>query len=124
MPRSEPIRAVRGVRDILPAEMPVWRAAQAGAAGVAKRFGYEEIITPIIEHAELIERVGADTDAVAKELYRFDDRGGRELALHPETTAGEGRAYVQGGRNQGAQPARRYLVGPMFRYHRPHKGRY
>ena len=68
MPRSEPIRAVRGVRDILPAEMPVWRAAQAGAAGVAKRFGYEEIITPIIEHAELIERVGADTDAVAKEL--------------------------------------------------------
>src|SRR5207248_2445510 len=93
----EPIRAVRGVRDILPAEMPVWRAAQAGAAGVAKRFGYEEIITPIIEHAELIERVGADTDAVAKELYRFDDRGGRNLALRPEATAGVVRAYFEGG---------------------------
>src|SRR5439155_640338 len=51
MPRSEPIRAVRGVRDILPAEMPVWRAAQAGAAAVARRFGYEEIVTPIIELA-------------------------------------------------------------------------
>ena len=124
MPRSEPIRAVRGVRDILPAEMPVWRAAQAGAAGVAKRFGYEEIITPIIEHAELIERVGADTDAVAKELYRFDDRGGRNLALRPEATAGVVRAYFEGGLNQGAQPSRLYLFGPMFRYDRPQKGRY
>src|SRR6266571_5463024 len=124
MPRSEPIRAVRGVRDILPAEMPVWRAAQAGAAVVAKRFGYEEIITPIIEHAELIERVGADTDAVAKELYRFDDRGGRNLALRPEATAGVVRAYFEGGLNQGAQPSRLYLFGPMFRYDRPQKGRY
>src|SRR5256885_5409512 len=124
MPRSEPIRAVRGVRDILPAEMPVWRAAQAGAAGVAKRFGYEEIITPIIEHAELIERVGEDTDAVAKELYRFDDRGGRNLALRPEATAGVVRAYFEGGLNQGPQPSRLYLFGPMFRYDRPQKGRY
>jgi len=124
MPRSEPIRAVRGVRDILPAEMPVWRAAQAGAAAVARRFGYEEIITPIIEHAELIERVGEDTDAVAKELYRFDDRGGRNLALRPEATAGVVRAYFEGGLNQGAQPSRLYLFGPMFRYDRPQKGRY
>ena len=124
MPRSEPIRAVRGARDILPAEMPVWRAAQAGAAAVARRFGYEEIITPIIEHAELIERVGEDTDAVAKELYRFDDRGGRNLALRPEATAGVVRAYFEGGLNQGAQPSRLYLFGPMFRYDRPQKGRY
>ncbi len=124
MPRSEPIRAVRGVRDILPAEMPVWRAAQAGAAAVARRFGYEEIVTPIIEHAELIERVGEDTDAVAKELYRFDDRGGRNLALRPEATAGVVRAYFEGGLNQGAQPSRLYLFGPMFRYDRPQKGRY
>jgi len=85
MPRSEPIKAVRGVRDILPAEMPVWRAAQAGAAAVARRYGYEEIITPIIEHAELIERVGEDTDAVAKELYRFDDRA--VIALYSNTSA-------------------------------------
>src|SRR5438445_8604665 len=124
MPRSEPIKAVRGVRDILPAEMPVWRAAQAGAAAVARRYGYEEIITPIIEHAELIERVGEDTDAVAKELYRFDDRGGRNLALRPEATAGVVRAYFEGALNQGAQPSRLYLFGPMFRYDRPQKGRY
>ena len=124
MARSEPIKAVRGVRDILPAEMPLWRAAQQGAAEVGRRFGYEEIITPILEHAELIERVGEDTDAVAKELYRFDDRGGRNLALRPEATAGVVRAYFEGGLNQGPQPSRLYLFGPMFRYDRPQKGRY
>src|SRR5207253_5673185 len=124
MARSEPVNAVRGVRDILPAEMPLWRAAQQGAAEVGRRFGYEEIITPIIERAELIERVGEDTDAVAKELYRFEDRGGRKLALRPEATAGVVRAYFEGGLNQGPQPARLYLFGPMFRYDKPQKGRY
>jgi histidyl-tRNA synthetase len=78
----------------------------------------------VIEHAELIERVGEDTDAVAKELYRFDDRGGRNLALRPEATAGVVRAYFEGGLSQGAQPSRLYLIGPMFRYDRPQKGRY
>ncbi len=124
MPRSEPIKAVRGVRDILPADMPVWRAAEQAGADVAQRFGYEEIVTPILEHAELIERVGEDTDAVSKELYRFDDRGGRHLALRPEATAGVVRAYFEGGLNQGPQPSRLYLFGPMFRYDRPQKGRY
>src|SRR5229473_2840084 len=124
MPRSEPIQSVRGVRDILPRDRPVWRLAENAAADVARRFGYEEIVTPIIEYTELIERVGTDTDAVAKELYRFDDRGGRNLALRPEATAGVVRAYFEGGLNQGAQPARLYLIGPMFRYDRPQKGRY
>jgi histidyl-tRNA synthetase len=112
------------MRDILPRERAMWRIAEKAAADVARRFGYEEITTPLIEHAELIERVGEDTDAVAKELYRFDDRGGRNLALRPEATAGVVRAYFEGGLNQGPQPARLYLVGPMFRYDRPQKGRY
>ena len=112
------------MRDILPRERAIWRVAEKAAADVARRFGYEEITTPLIEHAELIERVGEDTDAVAKELYRFDDRGGRNLALRPEATAGVVRAYFEGGLNQGPQPARLYLVGPMFRYDRPQKGRY
>ena len=124
MPRTEPIRAVRGVRDILPAELPQWRAAEQAGRDVARRFGYEEIVTPILEHAELIERVGEDTDAVSKELYRFDDRGGRNLALRPEATAGAVRAYFEGNLNQGPQPSRLYLFGPMFRYDRPQKGRY
>ena len=124
MPRSEPIKAARGVRDILPAAMPLWRAVQQAGTDVARRFGYEEIITPIIEPAELIERVGEETDAVAKELYRFEDRGGRTLALRPEATAGVVRAYFEGGLNQAPQPSRLYLFGPMFRYDRPQKGRY
>ena len=124
MPRTEPIRAVRGVRDILPAELPLWRAVEQAGRDVARRFGYEEMVTPILEHAELIERVGEDTDAVSKELYRFDDRGGRNLALRPEATAGVVRAYFEGGLNQGPQPARLFLFGPMFRYDRPQKGRY
>lgn len=124
MPRSEPIKTVRGVRDIVPAELPVWHAAEQGAAAVARRFGYEEIVTPVLEHAELIERAGEDSDAFAKELYRFVDRGGRALALRPEATAGVVRAYFERGLNQGPQPSRLYLIGPMFRYDRPQKGRY
>ncbi|MHB8587648.1 MAG: histidine--tRNA ligase [Candidatus Dormibacteraceae bacterium] len=124
MPRSEPIKAVRGMRDVLPAERAIWRVAEQAAADVARRFGYQEIVTPLIEHAELIERVGEDTDAVAKELYRFEDRGGRKLALRPEATAGVVRAYFEGHLNQEPQPARLFLIGPMFRYNRPQKGRY
>jgi histidyl-tRNA synthetase len=112
------------MRDILPRERPIWRAAEQAAEDVARRFGYEEIVTPLIEHAELIERVGEDTDAVAKELYRFEDRGGRKLALRPEATAGIVRAYFEGHLNQEPQPARLFLIGPMFRYNRPQKGRY
>ena len=112
------------MRDILPRERAIWRVAEKAAADVARRFGYQEIVTPVIEHAELVERVGEDTDAVAKELYRFDDRGGRNLALRPEATAGVVRAYFEGGLNQGPQPSRLYLIGPMFRYDRPQKGRY
>src|SRR5258708_32487672 len=87
MTRSQPIKAVRGMRDILPRERAIWRVAEKAAGDVARRFGYEEIVTPVIEHAELVERVGEDTDAVAKELYRFDDRGGRNPALRPQATA-------------------------------------
>ena len=124
MPRAEPIKAVRGVRDLLPSDRALWRVAERAAEDIARSFGYEEIVTPVIEHAELIERVGEDTDAVAKELYRFEDRGGRQLALRPEATAGVVRAYFEGGLYQGPQPSRLFLIGPMFRYDRPQKGRY
>jgi histidyl-tRNA synthetase len=124
MPRTEPIKAVRGVRDLMPKDRALWRAVENAASSVARKFGYEEIVTPILEHEELIERVGEDTDAVAKELYRFEDRGGRQLALRPEATAGVVRAYFEGHLNQGPQPSRLFLIGPMFRYNRPQKGRY
>src|ERR1700730_11082981 len=79
MPRSEPIKAVRGVRDLLLKERALWRAVETAAIRVARSFGYQQIATPVGEHRGLIERVGEDTDAVAKELYRFEDRGGRHL---------------------------------------------
>jgi histidyl-tRNA synthetase len=125
MPRTEPIKAVRGVRDILPDERGIWRVAERAAVRVAHSYGYRQIETPVLEHKELIERgVGEDTDAGSKELYRFEDRGGRQIALRPEATAGIVRAYFDHGLNQGPQPARLYLIGPMFRYDRPQKGRY
>jgi histidyl-tRNA synthetase len=124
MPRSEPIKAARGVRDLLPAAIPLWRLAEEGAKAVARRYGYQEIATPIIEQLELIQRVGEDTDAGGKELYRLEKRGSQNLALRPEATAGVVRAYFEGGLNQGPQPVRLYLLGPMFRHDKPQKGRY
>jgi histidyl-tRNA synthetase len=124
MPRPEPIKAARGVRDILPPAIPLWREAEQGAAEVAKKFGYQEIATPIIEQLELIQRAGEETDAVAKELYRLEKLGPQNLALRPEATAGVVRAYFEGALNQGPQPTRLYLIGPMFRHDKPQKGRY
>src|SRR5579864_2549086 len=124
MPRTEPIKAACGVRDILPDAMPLRRRTEGIASEVAQRYGYQEIVTPIIEQRELIDRVGEDTDAVAKELYRLEKRGSQELALRPEATAGVMRAYFEGGLNQGPQPSRLYLIGPMFRHDKPQKGRY
>jgi histidyl-tRNA synthetase len=125
VPPSQPIRATRGVRDILPAERAIWRFAEQKAAGVAESFGYQQIETPILEPAELIERgVGDETDIVSKELYKFNDRDKRWLVLRPEATAGTVRAYFEGNLNQGPQPARLYLTGPMFRHDKPQAGRY
>jgi histidyl-tRNA synthetase len=124
MPRSEPIKAVRGVRDILPRDRPLWRAAERAASHTARRFAYQEIVTPIIEQLELIQRVGEETDAVAKELYKVEKRGSQNLALRPEATAGVVRAYFEGGLNQAPQPVRLYLIGPMFRHDKPQRGRY
>ena len=124
MPRTEPIKAARGVHDILPGDLPLWRAAERAAEVTARRFGYEEIRTPLIEQAELIERIGEDSDAVSKELYRFERRGSQNLALRPEATAGVVRAYFEGGLNQGPQPSRLYLIGAMFRHDKPQRGRY
>jgi histidyl-tRNA synthetase len=126
MPSAQPITAARGVRDILPSERAAWRLVEDAAGRVATSFGYQEITTPIIERAELIERgVGGESEVVQKEIYRLespDDK--QQLALRPEATAGVVRAYFQGGLDRGPQPARLYLLGPMFRHDRPQKGRY
>jgi histidyl-tRNA synthetase len=121
------IKAARGLRDILPEERAAWRVVERAAHRTARSFGYQEIEIPVIEPIELIERgVGADTDIATKEIYRVvagDDPTPR-LALRPEATASMVRAYFEGGLNQGPQPVRLYLIGPMFRHDRPQAGRY
>src|SRR5438105_41712 len=124
---GQPIRAARGVRDILPAERVAWCLVEDAAAAAARRFGYAEIETPVLEPVGLIERgVGGDTDVVRKEMFRLEPHGedGARLVLRPEATAGIVRAYFEGGLNQGPQPVRLYTIGPMFRHDRPQKGRY
>ena len=122
----EPIRAARGVRDVLPADLAAWSVVERAAHAVCRLFGYQQIVTPILEPVELIERgVGGQTDIVEKELFRVRAReGGQELVLRPEGTAGTLRAYFEGGLDRGPQPARLYLLGPMFRHDRPQKGRF
>ncbi|HEX6489716.1 MAG TPA: histidine--tRNA ligase [Candidatus Dormibacteraeota bacterium] len=119
------VKAVRGMRDLLPAEFGPWYFAEGLAREVATRFGYQEIRTPILEPIEIAERgAGESSDIVRKEMYRFQDLGDRWVVLRPEGTAPAVRAYFEGGLNQAAQPARLFMLAPMFRYDRPGKGRY
>jgi histidyl-tRNA synthetase len=108
----------------MPADKEVWAEVESIARAIGGAYGYREIETPIIEPATLIERLGASTDVVQKELFRFQDRGGDWLVLRPEATAGVVRAYFQNGLQQETQPVRVYQIGSMFRYDRPQKGRY
>jgi len=125
MPPSQPIKAARGTRDLMPADRAAWEIVEGAAHEIARAFGYQEVGTPIIERRELIERgVGADTDAGSKELFRLERRGDEELVLRPEATAGVVRAYFQHHLDQRSQPVRVYTMGPMFRYDRPQAGRY
>lgn len=118
-------KAPRGMHDILPDDTPRWQALEARIREFAARFGFREIRTPPVEHTEVYQRtVGETSDIVEKEMYVFEDRGGRSLSLRPEGTAGVVRAYLEHGMASWPQPVRLYYVAPMFRYDRPQKGRY
>lgn len=119
------ITAPRGVRDILPGETEKWRFVEGVAYELSRRYGYKEIIVPIFEHTELFSRgLGEATDIVMKEMYTFEDKGGRSLTLRPEATASIVRAYLEHHLEQRPQPQKFYFFGPMFRYERPQAGRY
>ncbi|HEV8335963.1 MAG TPA: histidine--tRNA ligase [Candidatus Polarisedimenticolia bacterium] len=118
------IQAVKGTRDILPAESGKWQFAEAAARRVFRRYGFREIRTPVFESTELFARgIGEGTDIVSKEMYTFRDRGERSLTLRPENTAPVVRAAIEHGLFQRADSERLYYIGPMFRYERPQKGR-
>ncbi|MEG1641820.1 MAG: histidine--tRNA ligase [Synergistaceae bacterium] len=121
----DPIKAPRGTRDILGNESWKWAYVTNTFRNVADDYGYREVHLPIFEHTELFSRgVGETTDIVEKEMYTFEDRGGRSITLRPEMTASMMRSYLENEMRKGPQPAKLWGVGPMFRYERPQKGRY
>ncbi|MCM3396945.1 histidine--tRNA ligase [Oceanobacillus profundus] len=119
------MKAPRGTVDILPKDAAKWQYAENKIKDVCGRFHFKEIRTPLFEHTEVFQRgVGDSTDIVQKEMYTFEDRGGRSLTLRPEGTASVSRAFVEnklfGDPNQ---PVKLYYFAQMFRYERPQKGR-
>jgi len=118
-------QAPRGTFDILPEAARSRRRLEAAAATVFGRAGYDPIATPVFEGTDLFERgVGQSTDIVRKEMFTFEDKGGRSLTLRPEGTASVCRAYLEHGMQKLAQPVKLSYLGPFFRHERPQAGRY
>ena len=119
------ITAPRGTRDILPSESWKWAYIIKTASETMRDFGFSEMHLPIFEHTELFARgVGETTDIVEKEMYTFEDRGGRSITLRPEATAGVMRCAVENNLCAQGASAKLWNWGPMFRHERPQKGRY
>jgi histidyl-tRNA synthetase len=119
------IQAIKGVKDVLPSDMPVWQYLEATARRLFEDFGFTEIRVPVFEYTELFARsIGTSTDIVEKEMYTFEDRDGRKITLRPEGTAGVVRAFVEHKLYADSQLTKLYYLGPMFRHERPQKGRY
>jgi len=122
---AEVVSAPKGTYDILPDEQPVRRWVIASAEALFQRYGYRRIDTPTFEETRLFTRgVGESTDIVRKEMYTFQDLGGRSMTLRPEGTAPVARAYVEHGMHTLPQPVKLYYHSPMFRYESPQAGRY
>ncbi len=118
-------QAPRGTFDILPEQGRARARLERAAAEIFARAGYESIATPSFEDTALFERgVGQSTDIVRKEMFTFEDKGGRSLTLRPEGTASICRAYLEHGMHKLAQPVKLSYLGPFFRHERPQAGRY
>lgn len=116
--------APKGTKDLMPKETALFRYLENEFLKVTSSYGYNEIMTPVIEHTELFSRgVGSGTDIVQKEMYTFKDLGGRSISLRPEGTAGVARAYVQSGELSKAKPVKYSYVSSCFRYEKPQSGR-
>ncbi|MCR5060665.1 MAG: histidine--tRNA ligase [Saccharofermentans sp.] len=116
--------AQKGTRDILPAEIYKWHKAERVFADVCHDFGYEEIRIPTFEQTDLFQRgVGDTTDVVTKEMYTFNDKGGRSITLRPEGTAGVVRSYIENGMASLPSPVRMFYSITAFRYEKMQKGR-
>ncbi len=125
------LKAVRGTRDLLPAETGLWNRIEATARQVFARYNFGEIRTPVFEDTTLFARgVGEETDIVSKEMYTWEDRARAQsektqsLTLRPENTAGVVRAYIEHKLGETGQLQKLYYIGPQFRRERPQRGRY
>ena len=128
---SNPLKAVRGTRDLLPPDTALWNRVESIARSVFSRYGFGEIRTPIFEDTQLFARgVGEETDIVSKEMYTWEDRAraqsekAQSLTLRPENTAGVVRAYIEHNLGDTGQLQKLYYIGPQFRRERPQRGRY
>jgi histidyl-tRNA synthetase len=118
------LKALGGTSDILPAEAAAWQRVETIARKVLHSYGYQEIRTPLIEEAAVFTgSLGEVAEIVTKQMYLFEDRGGRSVALRPEGTASVVRAFIEHGLDKTASVSRLYYTGPMFRAERPQAGR-
>jgi len=119
------ITVIKGFKDILPEDTPIWWQVESIARKVFNSFGFREIRIPIMEKTELFKRsIGETTDIVEKEMYTFRDRDEELLTLRPEATASVIRAYIEHNMLAAEQITRLFTIGPMFRRERPQKGRF
>lgn len=117
--------APRGTNDILPPDTLKWQYVEKKTHEIFSNYNYQEIRTPIFEYTELFQRgIGEVTDIVEKEMYTFEDKGGRSITLRPEGTASVIRSFLENKIYGQAQPTKYYYIGPMFRYERPQSGRF
>ena len=118
------INIPKGTKDVLPSQSYKWQYVENTAREVARVFNLKEIRTPVFEHTELFTRgVGDTTDVVNKEMYTFEDKGGRSVTLKPEGTAGAARLFIENGLASSPMPVKTYYITPCFRYERPQAGR-
>ncbi len=118
------IQALRGMKDIISPDNEKFVHVLKTAGEIAERYGYEYIETPLLEETQLFKRsVGESSDIVGKEMYQFIDKGGHDVCLRPEGTAGVVRMFIQNKLDKKGGVHRMYYHGPMFRYERPQKGR-
>ena len=116
--------APKGTNDVLPSEVYKWQQVEKLIREVCRLYDFKEIRTPIFEHTEVFSRsVGDTSDVVTKEMYTFDDKGGRSITLRPEGTAGVVRAFLENGLFNEALPAKLFYIINCFRYEAPQKGR-
>lgn len=117
-------KAIKGTKDVLPSDVHKNQYIEATCLSVAENFGYKELRTPVFEHTELFQRgVGDTTDVVQKEMYTFDDKGGRSITLRPEGTAGAARSFLENGLCNETLPQKICYLSSCYRYEKPQAGR-